>query len=67
MKLEDEAKAYSNAKQRIFMEALEQDVKEAKQFIGDNLWESQEKEETLQRFTEALLWARHAAEKHGIK
>jgi hypothetical protein len=67
MKLEDEAKAYSNAKQRIFMEALEQDVKEVKQFIVDNLWESQEKEETLQCFTEALLWARHAAEKHGIK
>ena len=67
MKLEDEAKAFTGAKQRIFVQALEQDVREAKEFISDNLWESHEKEEALQRFTEALLWARHAAEKHGIK
>ena len=67
MNLEDEAKAFTGAKQRIFIQALEQDIREAKQFISDNLWESREKEEALQRFTEALLWARHAAEKHGIK
>ena len=67
MKLEDEAKAFTESKKRIFIQALEQDIKEAKQFISDNLWESQEKEETLLRFTEALLWAKYAAEKHGIK
>ena len=67
MKLEDEARAFTGAKPRIFVQALEQDIREAKQFISDNLWESHEKEETLQRFTVALLWARHAAEKHGIK
>ena len=67
MKLEDEAKAFTESKKRIFIQALEQDIREAKEFISDNLWESQEKEETLLRFTEALLWAKHAAEKHGIK
>lgn len=67
MKLEDEAKAFTDAKQRIFIQALEQDIKETKQFISDNLWESQEKEETLLRLTEAVLWAKHAADKHGIK
>ena len=67
MKLEDEAKAFTESKKRIFIQALEQDIKEAKQFISDNLWESQEKEETLLRFTEAFLWAKYAAEKHGIK
>ena len=67
MKLEDEAKAFTESKKRIFIQALEQDVREAKEFISDNLWESHEKEEALQRFTEALLWARHAAEKYGIK
>lgn len=67
MKLEDEAKAYTDAKKRIFIQALEQDIKEAKQFISDNLWESQEKEEAMLRLTEFVLWARHAADKHGIK
>ena len=67
MKIEDEAKAFTESKKRIFIQALEQDIKEAKQFISDNLWESQEKEETLLRLTEVTLWARHAAEKYGIK
>ena len=67
MKLEDEAKAFTESKKRIFIQALEQDIREAKQFISDNLWESQEKEEALLRLTEVILWARHAADKHGIK
>lgn len=67
MKLEDEAKAYTDAKKKIFINALEDYIKDAKQFISDNLWESQEKEEALLRFTEALLWTKHAADKHGIK
>ena len=67
MKLEDEAKAYTDSKKKIFINALEDYIKDAKQFISDNLWESQEKEEALLRFTEALLWTKHAADKHGIK
>ena len=67
MKLEDEAKAFTESKKRIFIQALEQDIKEAKQFISDNLWESQEKEEALLYFTKALLWTKYAAEKYGIK
>lgn len=67
MKIEDEAKAFTDAKKKIFINTLEKQIKDIKEFIGDNLWESQEKEEALLKFTEALLWTKHTADKHGIK
>jgi len=67
MKIEDEAKAFTDAKKKIFINTLENQIKEIKQLISDNLWESQEKEEALLKFTEAVLWTKHTADMHGIK
>ena len=67
MKLEKEAKDYVNSKQEHFEEILLYEIHKLKVHISNSLWDSPELVKAKDCLTEASLWAKECAKKHGIK
>ena len=67
MKLEKEAKDYVNSKQAHFEEILLYEIHKLKVHISKSLWDSPELTKAKDCLTEASLWAKECAKKHGIK
>ena len=67
MKLEKEAKEYVNSKQEHFEEILLYEIYKLKAHLSKSLWDSPELNKAKDCLTEASLWAKECAKKHGIK
>jgi hypothetical protein len=67
MKLEKEAKDYVNSKQDHFEEILLYEIHKLKVHISKSLWDSPELTKAKDCLTEASLWAKECAKRHGIK
>lgn len=67
MSLEEEAKSFSSSNLKVFLEALDEVEGNLKQYYEDNLWVSDERTEAILKVTESIMWAKLAAEKHGIR
>ena len=66
-KLELEAYDFVEGKKKEFKEGLREASNNMDNFLFDNLYESEERETARERLIEASMWARLAADKHGIK
>ena len=67
MKLELEAHDFIEAKSKQFNEGLREAVRQLDNYIYDNLYECEQRENARERLTEAMMWAKLAAKEHGIK
>lgn len=66
-KLELEAYDFVEGKKKEFKAGLKEASNNMDNFLFDNLHESEERENARERLIEASMWARLAADKHGIK
>jgi hypothetical protein len=66
-KIELEAQGFVEAKKNRFDTGLTEAAGDLDNYILDNLHECGEKENAKERLIEALMWARRAADIHGIK
>jgi hypothetical protein len=66
-KLEEEAERFMAGKYEAFKDGLEAGTDELRIFLKDNLWQSHELEQVLDKIVEAELWAKLTARKYGIK
>lgn len=66
-KIELEAYAFVEAKKKQFSEGLRDAVNNLDTYIFDNLYECEQRENARERLIEAMMWARLAANDHGIK
>ena len=67
MKLEREARDYMDGKTQQFKEGLREAVNNLDTFLYNNLHECEQRENARERLIEAMMWARLAANDHGIK
>lgn len=67
MKLEQEAKDFMEGNRKQFKEGLVEYLSFVEQYIDDNLYECDAKEQALTRLLEVSFWANHGAETYGIK
>ena len=67
MKIELEAHDFIEAKRKQFNEGLREAVRQLDDYIYDNLYECEQRENARERLIEAMMWARLAANDHGIK
>ena len=67
MKLEREAREYMDGKTQQFKEGLREAVNNLDTFLYNNLHECEQRENARERLIEAMMWARLAANDHGIK
>jgi len=67
MKLEREARDYMDGKTKQFKEGLREAVNNLDTFLYNNLHECEQRENARERLIEAMMWARLAANDHGIK
>jgi hypothetical protein len=66
-KIELEAHDFLEAKQKQFSQGLREAVNNLDNYIFDNLYECEQRENARERLIEAMMWARLAANDHGIK
>lgn len=66
-KIELEAHDFVEAKKKQFNEGLKEAVNNLDTYIFDNLYECEQRENARERLIEAMMWARLAANDHGIK
>jgi hypothetical protein len=66
-KIELEAIDFVEAKKKQFSQGLKEAVHNLDTYIFDNLYESEQRENARERLIEAMMWARLAANDHGIK
>ena len=67
MKLEREARDYMDGKTQQFKDGLREAVNNLDTFLHKNLYECEQRENARERLIEAMMWARLAANDHGIK
>jgi len=67
MNIEREAKAFISGKHTQFKDGLGEGVKGLDQYIRDNLYNSNEKDEALKNLVEVQMWAERCAKMYGIK
>lgn len=67
MKIEQEAKEFVRSKKEQFNEGLKDAVNNLDSYIFENLYECEEREVARERIIESSMWARLAANSHGIK
>ena len=67
MKIELEAHDFIEAKSKQFNDGLREAVRQLDNYIYDNLYECVQRENARERLIEAMMWARLAANDHGIK
>lgn len=67
MKIEKEAQDFMDAKTKQFKDGLRDAVQNMDTFLYDNLHECEQRETARERLIEASMWARLAADSHGIK
>jgi len=67
MKIEKEAQDFMDAKTKQFKDGLRDAVHNLDTFIHKNLHECEQRENARERLIEAMMWARLAANDHGIK
>ena len=67
MRLEQEAAAFSGAKQTQFKEGIQEYLKPLVKYVEDNTHSSEQRDEALKSLTLFSLWSQHCAETHGIK
>lgn len=66
-KIELEAQDFVESKKNKFNTGLTEAACDLDSYILDNLHECGEKEHSKEKLIEALMWARRAADIHGIK
>lgn len=66
-KIELEAYDFLESKKKQFNEGLKEAVHNLDNYIIDNLYECEQRENARERLIEAMMWARLAANDHGIK
>ena len=67
MKIEEEAKRHTQAKQEEFYDKLVTLLIPAQRHIASSLYESRMKDRSLERLEDSILMARRAAEQTGLK
>lgn len=67
MKIELEAHDFIEAKSKQFNDGLREAVRQLDDYIYDNLYECEQRENARERLIEAMMWARLAANDNGIK
>lgn len=67
MKIELEAHDFIEAKRKQFNDGLREAVRQLDDYIYDNLYECEQRENARERLIEAMMWAKLAANDHGIK
>ena len=67
MKLELEAHDFIEAKRKQFNNGLHETVRKLDDYIYDNLYECEQRENARERLIESMMWAKLAANDHGIK
>ena len=65
--IELEAHDFVEAKKKQFNQGLREAVNNLDTYIFDNLYECDQRENARERLIEAMMWARLAANDHGIK
>lgn len=66
-KIELEAYDFIEAKKKQFSKGLREAVRNLDDYLFDNLHECEQRENARERLIEAMMWARLAADSHGIK
>ena len=66
-KIELEADNFVKTKSNKFNTGLNKEVHDLNSYILNNLHDCREKERARERLMEAKMWARLAADRHGIK
>jgi hypothetical protein len=66
-RIELEAHDFVEAKKKQFSEGLREAVHNLDSYIFNNLHECEQRENARERLIEAMMWARLAADSHGIK
>ena len=66
-KIELEANNFVKTKSNKFNTGLNKEVRDLDNYILNNLHDCKEKERARDRLMEAKMWARLAADRHGIK
>jgi len=67
MSIEEEAAVFRKSYGDIFSEALLEAAANLEQYYTDNLYVSEERINALERLTESIMWAKKAADTHGVK
>jgi hypothetical protein len=67
MKLELEAHDFIEAKRKQFNNGLHETVRKLDDYMYDNLHECEQRENARERLIESMMWAKLAANDHGIK
>lgn len=67
MKLEQDAKQFSERALNSFLKDLNRITKPVEVYIRNSLYDTKEREKTLVYLEEMKLWARHCAEEHNLK
>jgi hypothetical protein len=67
MKLELEAHEFVESKKKQFNNGLREAVQDLDSYIYDNLYECEQRENARERLIESMMWAKLAANDHGIK
>jgi len=67
MKIELEAHDFIEAKSKQFNDGLREAVRQLDNYIYDNLYECDQRENARERLIESMMWAKLAANDHGIK
>lgn len=67
MSIEEEAAVFRKSYGDIFYEALLEATANLEQYYIDNLYVSEERINALERLTESIMWAKKAADTHGVK
>ena len=67
MKIQEEAKKYSDRKLNSFYADLKRSLKPAEILLTNSLHDSLERDYVLKNLQSSILWAKHCVEKHGLK
>jgi len=67
MSIEEEAAVFRKSYGDIFSEALLEASANQEKYYIDNLYVSEERINALERLTESIMWAKKAADTHGVK
>jgi hypothetical protein len=67
MKIELEAHEFVESKKKQFNNGLREAVQDLDSYIYDNLYECEQRENARERLIESMMWAKLAANDHGIK
>lgn len=67
MKIELEAHDFIEAKRKQFNSGLHEAVRKLDDYMYDNLYECEQRENARERLIESMMWAKLAANDHGIK